>query len=213
MGDRRKFVENAVRHIENSKNQAQNAGETAEKLMQKVERAELRQDHMQESIQSLESRANRLSGLEKEMQRVEARFEQMDGLLIDLEEKQKQIHAMGKRIEEMRESGDDVRQELESLVTEADEKMDRLTAFYQTVDALLDEAARFDSTGAEFSENLAPIQKGRGKAGNGKAPVPEHKRNGILSLYLNHKWDADLIAERMKIDPSVVRAVISSHSK
>ncbi|MEQ9367057.1 MAG: hypothetical protein RIF32_22675 [Leptospirales bacterium] len=212
MGERRKFVESAVHHIEASRDQARSASDTAVQLLKKVERVELRHEHMQEGLSDLENRATRLRGLESEIQRVEARFEQMDGLLIDLEEKQKQISVMARRVEELRDGGEETRQELASLVAESEEKMDRLTAFYETVDALVDQANRFDSTDDLLDEKLTPVggRRGRKAAAQG---VPEHKRNGILSLHLNHKWDADLIAERMKIDPSIVRAVIASHNQ
>ncbi len=204
LGERRKFVENALLHIEKSRTQARQASELAETLVQQVERADLRQTDMRQGLQELETRANSLVRMEGQIQKVEARFEQMDGLLLDLDEKQKQISVMGKKVEEIRLSGEDVREELASLLGEADEKMDRLSAFYQTVEAMLDEASRLGESAEE------PGRKGRRAAGG---TVPEYKRNGILSLYLNHKWEPDLIAERMKIDPSVVRAVIASHSK
>ncbi|MCB1308096.1 MAG: hypothetical protein KDK30_07955, partial [Leptospiraceae bacterium] len=62
-------------------------------------------------------------------------------------------------------------------------------------------------------EKVSRGARKRSGAGRNAANLPEHKVSGIMSLHLNHKWTPDLIAERMKIDPSVVRAVIASHGK
>lgn len=209
LGDKRKYLDNAIRFIEKSKKDTRDAVDIAEKLMQKVERAEIRQEDVKEYLSKLEKRTASLHKMDGEIQKVEARFEQMDGLLVDLEEKQKQISSMSRRMDEMKDGSSEMKVELESLLSEADEKMDRLTAFYQTIDASIDQA--FDHQSESGGRTKVAVKTG-GKEKSGVGGLSEWKREGILSLYLNHKWDADLIAERTKIDPAVVRAVIQSHT-
>ncbi|MCB1324165.1 MAG: hypothetical protein H7A21_02715 [Spirochaetales bacterium] len=210
LGERRKFVEGAIRHVEKVRDEAKTAHETTDKLLDAVERAGLRQEHIGTFLKDLESRASLLGRLEKDFVQVEARFEQMDGLMLDLEERQRQIASMSRKVEDIRLQNEHVREELASLVSEADEKMDRLTAFYETLDSFLDEGPRIGSTEDIKAEKLV-VAGARAGANGGR--LPDHKRNGILSLYLNHKWEPDLIAERMKVDPAIVRAVIASHNK
>ncbi len=197
LGERKKFLENAVRYIEGSRQQALKAGESAEKLLETVGRAEMRQEDVGKQLSELESRAASLSKLDREFQKVEARFEQMDGLFSDLDSKQKQVAAMVRRTEEMRTGADRLREDLESIVSEADEKMERMSAFFQVVDQFLEEHPM------DFS--------GQAERPSDSTGLSDVKRNGILSLYLNHKWEPDLIAERMRLEPAVVRAVIASH--
>lgn len=212
LSDKRRFVENAIRYIEKSRVQAKGAGETAKKLLEKMERAEIRQTHINEEIQTLETRASSIKNMESEIQKVEARFEQMDGLMIDLEKKQSQIGAMFRRTDELKGRGEEIRTELESLLGEADEKMERLSAFYQTVETMVDNAGMV-TDGYETLPEAAAVPVGSGKGRNSKsAPrLADWKRDSIMQLYLNHKWEADLIAEKMKLDPAIVRAVIQNH--
>lgn len=199
LGERKKFLENAVRYIEGARQQAIKAGESADTLLDQVSRAELRQEDLNKNLQALEARSQGFGKMEREIQKVESRFEQMDGLLGDLDIKQKQIAAMARRSDEMKEGADALRHELESIVSEADEKMERLSSFFQLIDQFVDRQGE-----------LLPAEGGRSKSGSALSDV---KRNGILSLYLNHKWEPDLIAQRMRLEPAVVKAVIAGHQK
>ncbi len=208
LSEKERFLQNSVRAIEKARAEVTNARESAERITGKVERTQLRQDEVAKHISDLETRARDLGKMESQIQKVESRFEQMDGLMADLEGRQKQVHNMTRRMDEIKTQGDEVKVELESIIHEADEKMDRLTAFYETVEKLLDSALD-----AETRDLVAAAPAGRGGKKNAKGgTIAEWKRDSILSLYLNHKWDADLIAQRMKIDPAVVRAVIGSHA-
>ena len=207
MSEKKKYIENAIRFIEKSKQQIKDAKDTSEKLLNKVERAEIRQIDMDQHLQTMESKTNLLNNMEDEIQKVEARFEQMEGLMKDMENRQKQIGTMNRRMEEIRADGEEMKVEMESLISESDEKMERLSAFYQLVEKMIDGKGNSpDSTEDELFDSTS-----KKKSAKGGSAVADWKRDGILSLYLNHKWEPDLIADRMKIDPAVVRAVISSH--
>jgi hypothetical protein len=104
---------------------------------------------------------------------------------------------MSKRLSEISDKGGYIKNELESLVSEAIEKMDKLSAFYETVEKMLQEADRATKDSKEIPEKKRQI-------------LDEWKKEGILTLYLKHKWDPELIAERLNIDISLVRAVIST---
>ena len=216
LSEKRRFVENAIRYIEKSRVQAKGAGETAKNLLEKMERAEIRQGHITEELQTLETRASSIQNMDSEIQKVEARFEQMDGLMIDLEKKQSQIGAMFRRTDDLKGRGEEIRVELESLLSEADEKMERLSAFYQTVESMVDNSELLDAVpeaaavpvGAASGGGTAVATRRQKKTG---PRLADWKRDSIMQLYLNHKWEADLIAEKMKLDPATVRAVIQSN--
>ena len=212
LGDRKKFIENGVRYIEKARQEADEAKVTAENLFSDVERAQLRQEELEGFLGALESRSLSLGNLEKDIQKVEARFEQMEGLLMDLENKHKQIGAMSRKTDELKNNGEELRQELDSMLGEADEKMDRLTAFFQTIDEYVDSYSHSEEYQATPARNKGG-RPAQAKKSDSDQALSELKRNGILSLYLNHKWEADLIAQRMRIDPATVRAVIAGHAR
>ncbi|MBX7057128.1 MAG: hypothetical protein K1X75_03610 [Leptospirales bacterium] len=204
LGERRQFVEKSLQRMEQAHKQSVQSAEEAQRLLASVDRADHRQSDLQQGLAELEARINGLNRMEKKIELVESRFEQMEGLFADLGEKQRQIGAMAGRVEEMRLSGEEVGKELGSLIQEADEKMDRLAALYHTVESAVDQS---------LHATEAPAEGPRRKRSPAAASVADQKRNGILSLYINHKWDPELIAERLRIDPAIVRTVIASHNK
>lgn len=204
LSERRSFIERALHRVEQTQKQAAQSSEAAEKLLGAVDRTDHRLEDMQQGLIELETRIAALTRMEKKIELVEARFEQMEGLLTDLGKKQQQIGVMAGRIDDIRQNGEELGKELGSLIQEAEEKMDRLSALYSTVESAVDQS---DRATADAPDN------GRRRRGPAAVSLNDQKRNGILSLYLNHKWEPDLIAERLRIDPAVVRTVIASHGK
>lgn len=200
IAEKKKLLEQTIRVMENSKKQAVEARQAAEALVARVDRAEFRQNEVDKHVEGMEVRVVKLGKLEKDIEKVESRFMQMEGLMTDLEEKQKQIGSMFRKIEEIQEHGEEIKTELESTVTEADEKMERLTAFFQTVERIVEE--NLDRT------NEAGTSR-EGRKSKKRAGAEAIRRESILSLHLNHKWDADLIADRLKMDAATVRAIIN----
>ena len=136
----------------------------------------------------------------------------MDGLCVDFEQKQKQIAQMSSRLNDFKDKGGVLLEELSSMFSEGDERMERLSSFYQMVDATLE--ARMGQESEVLFDNFETKLPSKGKRKKGKnEALSEHKHDGILSLYLNHKWEAELIAERMKLDLPLVRTVIASHNE
>lgn len=207
LADRRKYFETTLQAVEKSKKEAQDAATAARSSMGEMERIDIRKDSARKEIEDLEKRVAGLQHMDREFQRVEARFEQMETLLTDLEQKQDQIATMSKKIGEIARQSDFMRQELASLVSEAGEKMDRLSAFYETVDHMISEADHHTKEPETVRGSAQPAKGSSKKAGG----LEEWKKEGILSLYVNHKWEPELIAERMRLEVSVVRAVIASY--
>jgi DNA repair exonuclease SbcCD ATPase subunit len=205
LADRRKYFETTLNTIEKSRREAAESAMMAKNIADQLERIDMRRDAARKEIEELEKRVASLQHMDREFQKVEARFEQMETLLTDLEQKQDQIATMSKKIGEIAKQSDFMRGELESLLSEAGEKMDRLSAFYETVDQMLQEAER---AAAESRAETKPSSDRR-KAGS----LEEWKKEGILSLYVNHKWEPELIAERMKIDVATVRSVIGTYKQ
>lgn len=196
--ERRKYIENALRSIEKSRKDAIEAGEVAKELIQKIELFEIRKDNIKDEIEHLEKKVSQLKDLDMKFNEMEARFQQIDVLMTDLEKKQTQISVMSKRLTEVSDKGGYIKNELESLVSEANEKMDKLSAFYETLERMLQEADK------ATKESKDVIDKSK------KNLIDEWKKEGILTLYSKHKWEPELIAERLNVDISIVRAVISS---
>lgn len=199
--ERKKYIENSLRMIEKARKDAIESGENAKKLIQKLELFEIRKDALQEDLENLEKKVAELKGIDIKFKEIEARFEQIDVLMTDLEKKQSQINIMSKRLSEISDKGGYIKQELESLVSEATEKMDKLSAFYETVDKMLQEAEK-------AIKEKEP--KDKTKRSN---VLDEWKKEGILTLYLKHKWEPELIAERLNLDISLVRSVIATANK
>ncbi|MCB1320423.1 MAG: hypothetical protein KDK34_09230, partial [Leptospiraceae bacterium] len=84
LGDRKTFIESAMQQIESARSEVDDSTDVAGKLLERVERAEMRQNHLNDYLKEMESRATGLSRMEDQIQTVEARFEQMDGLMMDL---------------------------------------------------------------------------------------------------------------------------------
>ena len=207
--ERKQYIEEALEHIEKSRQKASLSNEQSQELLEKVQRTEARQGHLHDRLEQFELRASRLEAMQKQIKEVEIRFEQMDGLMIDLEQKQKQIGGMSQRFDDIKEKGEETIEELSSMFSEADEKIDKLTGFYHVVDTMIDSRLRQEEEDSAVSPSLPGSSKKSRKQKQGN--LPDHKHDGILSLYLNHKWQPDLIAERMKIELSTVKAVIASH--
>ncbi|MFN3603635.1 MAG: hypothetical protein ACK4UJ_02865 [Leptonema sp. (in: bacteria)] len=199
--ERKKYIENSLRMIEKARKEAMEAGENAKQLIQKLELFEIRKDALQEELETLEKKVAELKHMDTKFKEIEARFEQVDVLMTDLEKKQSQINVMSKRLTEISDKGGYLKQELESLVSEATEKMDKLSAFYETVDKMLQEADK--------------VVKEKDIHEKSKKPnvLDEWKKEGILTLYLKHKWEPELIAERLNLDISLVRTIISTAIK
>lgn len=207
LAERRKYFETTINTIEKSKSEAAQSATMAKEFLGQLERIDLRRDAAKNEVEDLEKRVASLQHLDREFQKVEARFEQMETLLTDLEQKQDQIATMSKKIGDITKQSDFMKTELESLLGEAGEKMDRLSAFYETVDQMVVDAERVSHSNDLLSK--AKTTNDRKKSSG----LEDYKKEGILSLYTNHKWDPDLIAERMKLDVAVVRSVIATHKQ
>lgn len=196
--ERKKYIENSLRMIEKARKDATESGENAKQLIQKLELFEIRKEALQEEIESLEKKVAELKDIDIKFKEIEARFEQVDVLMTDLEKKQNQISIMSKRLTEISDKGGYIKQELESLVSEATERMDKLHAFYETVDKMLQEADK------------AMKEKDATEKTKKTTVLDEWKKEGILTLYFKHKWEPEIIAERLNLDISLVKTVIST---
>ena len=205
MRDRSAFIEKSLEQVEVTRNQFTLAEASMSKLTGTVERTEIRQNHLHEKLQKFETRAEGLESAYHKIQKVESRFEQMDGLMLDLEEKRKQISVMSNRVNEFEGKSNSTMKELDSTLAEADEKMNQLSSFYQLIEDLIDSKTNQNSETSSLQEKTVLSKKKKAEI------ISDHKKDGILSLYLNHKWSPELIAEKTRVDLSLVQVVISSH--
>ncbi len=209
------LTQDILNKVEVAKRNTEEGEKKTQKLFDKIENTEKIQVHLNDRLQQFEIRADSIKDkhekVDTKVATIEGRFEQMDGLLLDLEKKQKQITNMNERLEHIQDSSVKTVDELSSILSEADEKMDKLSVFYQMIDNLIEEKLQKSLYPTNLLEKNDTTSLFNKKKKTVKTLLPDHKRDGIMSLYLNHKWEAEEIALRLKIDIAMVKAVIHNH--
>jgi DNA repair exonuclease SbcCD ATPase subunit len=154
---------------------------------------EARERELSESIQKADERAKHLMDREKDILTVESRFGKIENLIGDLSERHRQALTLQKRIEELRHDSQISKEELEGLISEADEKFEKLSAFLDVV---------------QNSMTTLPAIKSSKNPSND--PILERKKNTVLSLYEKHHWSPDSISDKLGIEKSLVDTILAS---
>jgi chromosome segregation ATPase len=162
-------------------------------VTREIERVEIREKELKNSIQTADNRARHLMDREKEILAVESRFEKIESLLADLSERHKQTLTLQTRVEDLRKQAERSKEDLEGVLSEADEKFDKLSAFLDIV---------------QSSTQLDP-RPGSSK-GRKQDPILERKRNTVLSLYEKHQWTPEVISDKLGIEKSLVDTILGA---
>lgn len=178
---------------------AENKGDSTE-LLQKIADIEhglgiltIRENELTENLEKVEMKASNLLQKDKEIRAVEAKFNQIEDLMGDLSERHTQVSALQGRMEYLKKDMTEMKDELEGLLSEADEKFDKLSAFFDVISA----------TGGSASGSAAIKSKN-------DVDMSKRKAATVKQLYDKFHWSSDIIAEKLNIEKSLVDTIINS---
>ncbi|MDZ4725966.1 MAG: hypothetical protein SH817_07405 [Leptospira sp.] len=162
---------------------------------------EAREKELAESIRVAENKTSFLVERSTQMESVERKFDKIEELMGDLSDRHKQILTLQKRLEELRETSVETKDDLESLLGEADETFEKLSQFLDIVQ------------GSMQSPQVSTKEKSETQRKSVQNPLIERKRATILSLYDNYQWSAEAISEKLNIEKSLVDTILGARKK
>ena len=161
-------------------------------LDQEIEIVEAREKELAETIRIAEKRSEFLAHRSSQIESVERKFDKIEELMADLSERHRQILALQKKMEDLKNSSEDSKEELESLLSESEEMFGKLSQFLDVVQG----AIHTDPSPAKAQTHLA-----------------ERKRATILNLFENYKWSSEAISEKLNIEKSLVDTILGARKK
>ncbi|TGK78104.1 hypothetical protein EHQ31_07050 [Leptospira montravelensis] len=186
-----------VENLEGQKHNARELQARLDILDREIEVVEAREKELTETIRLAENRTAFLVEREAQIDSVERKFDKIEELLGDLSDRHRQILTLQKRLEDLKESSRETKDDLESLLGEADETFEKLSEFLDIVQGAM--------------QNPVPTGKSDRKvSGN---PLVERKRATIQSLHDNYQWSSEAISEKLNIEKSLVDSILGVRKK
>lgn len=186
-----------VENLEGQKHNARELQARLDILDREIEVVEAREKELTETIRQAENRTSFLVEREAQIDSVERKFDKIEELLGDLSDRHRQILTLQKRLEDLKESSRETKDDLESLLGEADETFEKLSEFLDIVQGAM--------------QNPVPTGKSDRKvSGN---PLVERKRATIQSLHDNYQWSSEAISEKLNIEKSLVDSILGVRKK
>lgn len=186
-----------VSHLEDQKQNSRELQARLDILDREIDVVEAREKELSETIRKAENRTAFLVERESQIDSVERKFDKIEELLGDLSDRHKQILTLQKRLEDLKESSRETKDDLESLLGEADETFEKLSQFLDIVQGAM--------------QNPGPKEKSDRKvSGN---PLVERKRATIQSLHDNYQWSSEAISEKLNIEKSLVDTILGVRKK
>ncbi|MCW7463615.1 SpiroCoCo family coiled-coil protein [Leptospira limi] len=186
-----------VENLEGQKHNARELQARLDILDREIDVVEAREKELTETIRQAENRTSFLVEREAQIDSVERKFDKIEELLGDLSDRHRQILTLQKRLEDLRDSTKDTKDDLESLLGEADETFEKLSQFLDIVQ------------GAMQNPSASP-KLDRKNSGN---PLVERKRATIQSLHDNYQWSSEAISEKLNIEKSLVDTILGVRKK
>ncbi|TGL55779.1 hypothetical protein EHQ59_03055 [Leptospira kemamanensis] len=186
-----------VENLEGQKHNARELQARLDILDREIDVVEAREKELTETIRQAENRTSFLVEREAQIDSVERKFDKIEELLGDLSDRYRQILTLQKRLEDLRDSTKDTKDDLESLLGEADETFEKLSQFLDIVQ------------GAMQNPSASP-KMDRKNSGN---PLVERKRATIQSLHDNYQWSSEAISEKLNIEKSLVDTILGVRKK
>ncbi|EMM77532.1 SpiroCoCo family coiled-coil protein [Leptospira santarosai] len=153
---------------------------------------EAREKEIAETVRKTDDRIESLFRKKEEIRSVEAKFEKIEDLMVELSERHKQISTLQHRMEDLKAGAIVVKEDLEGLLGEADDKFEKLSGF-------------LDAVGA--------VTSGSGKSkDSSKDHLIQRKKATVLNLYHNFQWPAETIAEKLNLETGLVNTILQSES-
>lgn len=186
-----------VENLETQKHNARELQSRLDILDREIEVVEAREKELTETIRLAENRTSFLVEREAQIDSVERKFDKIEELLGDLSDRHRQILTLQKRLEDLKESSRETKDDLESLLGEADETFEKLSEFLDIVQGAM--------------QNPTPAGKSDRKvSGN---PLVERKRATIQNLHDNYQWSSEAISEKLNIEKSLVDSILGVRKK
>ncbi|XDD45773.1 hypothetical protein AB3N60_13790 [Leptospira sp. WS39.C2] len=186
-----------VENLEGQKHNARELQARLDILDREIDVVEAREKELTETIRQAENRTSFLVEREAQIDSVERKFDKIEELLGDLSDRHRQILTLQKRLEDLKDSTRDTKDDLESLLGEADETFEKLSQFLDIVQ------------GAMQNPSASP-KMDRKNSGN---PLVERKRATIQSLHDNYQWSSEAISEKLNIEKSLVDTILGVRKK
>ncbi|PJZ83908.1 SpiroCoCo family coiled-coil protein [Leptospira harrisiae] len=186
--------------VENLEGQKYNARELQARLDildREIEVVEAREKELTETIRLAENRTSFLVEREAQIDSVERKFDKIEELLGDLSDRHRQILTLQKRLEDLKESSRETKEDLESLLGEADETFEKLSEFLDIVQGAMQ----------------SPVPAGKSDRKVSGNPLVERKRATIQSLHDNYQWSSEAISEKLNIEKSLVDSILGVRKK
>ncbi len=169
--------------------------ERVQKVYRAIEKIESRETDLGKNLSLVEEKTAKLSNKNIDIKSIESKFDQVEGLMNDLSSRHKQISAMQKKIETLKTETDEMKTGFENLLSEADEKFDKLSDFLVVVDSVTSNGGKSNPKNFKLDKDTAEILK--------------RKKATVLSLAEKFDWSSETIAEKLNIEKSLVDSIIS----
>ncbi|TGM60404.1 SpiroCoCo family coiled-coil protein [Leptospira vanthielii] len=186
-----------VENLETQKHNARELQSRLDILDREIEVVEAREKELTETIRTAENRTSFLVEREAQIDSVERKFDKIEELLGDLSDRHRQILTLQKRLEDLKESSRETKDDLESLLGEADETFEKLSEFLDIVQGAMQ----------------SPTPAGKVERKTSGNPLVDRKRATIQSLHDNYQWSSEAISEKLNIEKSLVDNILGVRKK
>ncbi|MCE9499600.1 MAG: hypothetical protein K8R21_03735 [Leptospira sp.] len=154
---------------------------------------ETKERELNEGLSVVDQKTSLLLQRDSEIKSVESKFDKIENLILDLSERHKQISLLQKRIEDLKTDTEEMKSEFESLLGEADEKFEKLSAFLDVV------------------ENSIQSEPKKGRSRDSSDMIKKKKAT-VIHLHDNFNWSSDVIAEKLNMEKSLVETILNSRA-
>ncbi len=176
-------------------------------LERDLERVELKEVEISDHIYTIAEKANEIESRSMDLKSVEAKFDKVEHLMMDLSTKHKQVATMQKRIETLKADSEEMREGLEGLLVEAEDKFQKLSDFLNNVEGFIE--SRGTTQQPQRPTVLPPTPKQTTpREREAMIEMSKKKKATVLNLYENYSWSTDTIAEKLNMEKSMVEAII-----
>ncbi|MGE8722721.1 SpiroCoCo family coiled-coil protein [Leptospira terpstrae] len=186
-----------VENLETQKHNARELQARLDILDREIEVVEAREKELTETIRQAENRTSFLVEREAQIDSVERKFDKIEELLGDLSDRHRQILTLQKRLEDLKESSRETKDDLESLLGEANETFEKLSEFLDIVQGAMQSPTPAGKSDRKVSGN----------------PLVERKRATIQNLHDNYQWSSEAISEKLNIEKSLVDSILGVRKK
>ena len=178
-------------------------------LEKELDRVESKEAEISEHIFTIAEKATAIESRSMDLKSVEAKFDKVEHLMMDLSTKHKQVATMQKRIESLKADSEEMREGLEGLLQEADDKFRKLSDFLNHVEGFVENQSRPNPVPRQTVIQPPPRAVPSSREREAMLEMSKKKKATVLNLYENYSWSTDTIAEKLNMEKSMVEAIIN----